>query len=301
MTVNNSFPLGYFYIVSRLNDLVLDIRESEHAAIGSKIVMNTRKPLSPERDSQLWIHQDGFLTNKQSGLVLDINRADGVVAFFTRESKLYLDKMKDQESANDQRFGFEIDTGYIFVLSDPHIVIDIRHEDINEDARVMVYHKKPIEEAVNQLWLVEPADPPSPVDSDDESEDEGKRARLKAWFGNWKGWGHKRHQVLAQSDLEEANKKVYKEKKANASLELIAAAVAYEAVNMWEKKHREEGAEIHHSTAKKIIAGIAAAELVKLLQERGSEEIKDNHHKKDMMTNMTVNAATNLFESKHVF
>ncbi|KAG1473175.1 hypothetical protein G6F56_001107 [Rhizopus delemar] len=297
----NSFPLGYFYIISNLNGLALDVRESEHATVGSKIVMNTKKPLSPERDSQLWIHQDGFLTNKMNGLVLDINRAESFVAFFTKENRLYLDQMKEQDTADDQRFGFDPDSGYIFVLSDPNIVIDIRHEDVNEDARVMVYHKKPVEEAANQLWSIEPADPPKPVDSDDENEDESKRARLKSWFGSWKGWGHRRHQVLAESDLEEANKKIYKEKKANASLELIAAAVAYEAVNMWEKKQKEEGSEIHHPTAKKLVAGLAAAELVKLLQERGSEEIKDSGHKRDMMTDMTVNAATNLFESKHVF
>lgn len=59
--------------------------------------MDSKKPESPERDSQLWIHQDGkiprtplglkvadsrtrvllgFLTNKASGLVLDINPAE---------------------------------------------------------------------------------------------------------------------------------------------------------------------------------------------------------------------------------
>jgi uncharacterized membrane protein YebE (DUF533 family) len=42
---------------------------------------------------------------------------------------------------------------------------------------------------------------------------------------------------------------------------LIAAAVAYEAVNMWEKKQKEEGNEVQHATAKKLIAGIAAKEV----------------------------------------
>lgn len=46
------------------------------------------------------------------------------------------------------------------------------------------------------------------------------------------------------------------------SFELIAAAAAYEAVNVWEKKQKEEGNEVHHATAKKLIAGLAAKEVI---------------------------------------
>jgi hypothetical protein len=80
----------------------------------------------------------------------------------------------------------------------------------------MIYKRKPLEEATNQLWTIELADPPRMIDSDDEDEDDSKRERMKAWFGNWKGWGHKKHEVLSERDLEEANKKVYKEKKSKA-------------------------------------------------------------------------------------
>ena len=86
---------------------------------------------------------------------------------------------------------------------------------MNADARVMVYHKKPIEEALNQLWTIELADPPRMIDPDDEDEDDSKRERFKSWFGNWKGWGHKKEEVLQEKDLKEANEKVYHEKKRN--------------------------------------------------------------------------------------
>ena len=34
MTIaENQFPLGYFYIVSKMNDLVVDLREPETAAV----------------------------------------------------------------------------------------------------------------------------------------------------------------------------------------------------------------------------------------------------------------------------
>ncbi|KAI8637307.1 hypothetical protein BD408DRAFT_424736 [Parasitella parasitica] len=302
MTVpgNTAFPLGYFYIVSKLNGLVLDIRGSPEGSISHpKVVMATKKPVSPERDAQLWIHQDGFLTNKEEGLVLDINRSESFLAIITKECRLYLDKMKEQDAANDQRFGYEAETGYIYALSDPDLVVDIRHEDINEDARVMVYKKKPLEEAKNQLWTIELADPRKMIDSDDEDEDDSKRERMKAWFGKWEGWGHKKREVLSEKELEEANKKVYKEKKSKASYELIAAAAAYEAVNIWEKKQKEDGEEVHHATAKKLIASYAVKELVKLLQERGSEEETDKNAHRDLITSMTVAAASNYFDSKH--
>lgn len=185
------------------------------------------------------------------------------------------------KQANDQRFGYDAEAGYIYALSDPDLVVDIRHEDINEDARVMIYKKKPLEEAKNQLWTIELADPPRKIDSDDEDEDDGKRERMKAWFGNWKGWGHKKREVLSEKELEEANKKVYKEKKPKArqvqpsqaclalwlslyvsSYELIAAAAAYEAVNVWEQKQKEDGKDVQHATAKKFIASYAAKEVI---------------------------------------
>ncbi|KAI8380322.1 hypothetical protein BD560DRAFT_387860 [Blakeslea trispora] len=302
MTVpEETFPLGYFYIVSQMNGLVLDIRDPENATVRSKIVMENKKPLSPERDSQLWIHQDGFLTNKASGLVLDINRSESFMAIFTRENRLYLDQMKDAETADDQRFGYDSENGYIYALSDPDIVFDIYHKEETEDARVVVHKRKPVEEAQNQLWTIELADPPRRIDPEDEEEDDGKRERFKAWFGNWKGWHHsKKSEVLAESDLEEANQKVYHEKKHSATYELIAAAVAYQAVKMWEKKQEEEGNEVQHGTAKKLVAAFAAKELVKILQERNdAEEVENDQQKKEWITKMTTSAASNYFDQKH--
>jgi hypothetical protein len=54
--------------------------------------MNSKKLLSPERDSQLWIHQDGILTNKLTGLVLDIKRAESFIGI---REKLADEKLGD--------------------------------------------------------------------------------------------------------------------------------------------------------------------------------------------------------------
>ncbi|OBZ82242.1 hypothetical protein A0J61_09709 [Choanephora cucurbitarum] len=157
----------------------------------------------------------------------------------------------------------------------------------------MVHKRNPLEEAQNQLWTIELADPPCKINPDDEEEDDGKRERFKVWFGNWKGWGHsKKREVLSESDLKEANERIYHEKKNTATYELSAAAVAYEAVNLWEKEQEEEGNEVHHGTAKKMVAAFAAKELVKILQERNDDdEVKNDEQKRELITKMTTSAA----------
>ncbi|KAI8379210.1 uncharacterized protein BYT42DRAFT_568010 [Radiomyces spectabilis] len=302
MTVTeNVFPIGYFYIISRLNGLVLDIEDPATAAPGSRIVTKTKLEKSPERDSQLWIHQNGFLTNKLSGLVLDVNRATNFTAIFTGEEHLYLDQMKEQDAANDQRFGYEAPTGIIYTLADPNTVVDIKGGKSEVNARVMVYKRKEeAEEAMNQRWNLELGDPLK-VDDDDDEEDDSKSARLRAWFGSWIGWGDKKREVLNEQELGEAHKKVYKEKKSHVSYELLAGAAAFEAVRAWEKKKEESGEEVKYGLAKKLVAGLAAAELVKLFQERGSDdddnEVKEE--KQSLMQKMAAKAATNYFESKY--
>ncbi|KAI9031791.1 hypothetical protein CLU79DRAFT_730187 [Phycomyces nitens] len=305
MTIKSGFPLGYFYVISKMNNLAMDIRDpTVIPGTRAKIVMMPKKTTAIEKDSQLWIHQDGFLTNKMTGLVLDINIAESFLAVFTGECRMYLDNMKEKEAANDQRFGYDAEAGYIYTLSDPNMVLDIRHEENIPDARLMIYKRKPVENASNQLWSIELSDPPRKVDPDDKSEDDSKRARMRAWFGNWGGWGDHKKALLIEEDLHEAHKKIYKEKKFKTSYELLAGAAAFEAVNSWEKKQKEEGNEVHSKLAKQLIASVAAAELVKLFNERGSVDDKNDDKskmeaKKTLMKRMAMAAAINYFESKH--
>ncbi|CAO3600189.1 unnamed protein product [Absidia cylindrospora] len=296
------FPLGYFYIISQLNGLVLDVFDGENGQDGSIIVTSEKKEKSPERDSQLWMHQDGFLTNKAAGLVLDVGKAGTFKAIFTAEERLYLDHMKEADEAHDQRFGY--DGQYIYTLSNPNVVVDIRKHEMAAGARVIVYKRKEGEENVNQRWTVELGDPPKVVDP--EEEEDGKSERLQAWFGNWFGWGDRKKHILQERELDDAHKKIYHEKKSKASHQLLAGAVAYQAVKVWEKQKEEKGEEVSHGTLKKVVASIAAAELVKVFEERGGQEEEEDDHdgqkkqeKKGLMENMATSAAMNLIESKY--
>jgi hypothetical protein len=81
----------------------------------------------------------------------------------------------------------------------------------------MIYDKsESLEEGMNQLWTLQLADPPRKLDSSDDEEDDGKTARLRAWFGNWGGWGAKdKEDVLKEKELNEAHEKVYEKNKSH--------------------------------------------------------------------------------------
>ncbi|KAI9498238.1 hypothetical protein BDB00DRAFT_801725 [Zychaea mexicana] len=315
MTISNNFPIGYFYIVSRLNGLVVDVQDPENAKVGSHIVMATKKPESPERDSQLFIHQNGFLTNKLTGHVLDIDRSGTFMAIFTGEEHLFLDGMKEADDAEDQRFAYDIEHGFIYSLADPKTVFDIKGSKEEESGRVMVYKRKEdLSEATNQLWTLELSDPPRPADEDDSSDEEDSTsARVSAWFGSWSGWKKSRKdEALNERDLERAAEKVEKKKKkkSHMSYNLMAGAAAFAAVKAWENKQEEDGQPMEHAMAKKLIATFAAAEITKLIQERGSdsddededEEKKEEKQKKKsgLMEKMAKAAAMNYFEKKYM-
>ncbi|KAI9321326.1 hypothetical protein BX666DRAFT_1900932 [Dichotomocladium elegans] len=306
MTIDNGFPISYFYIVSKLNGMVIDVENPEAAQDGSRVVMAPKVEEKPARDTQLFIHQDGFLTNKRTGLVLDIDHAGTFTGIFTGEKSLFLDQMKE-ENADDQRFGYDAEFGHIYRLSDPRKVFDIKGSKDEAGTRVVMYKRKEeVEEAANQLWTIELADPPKPVDSDDEEEDDSKRARINAWFGSWWGWGRKKNEVLDERELEEANKKVYEEKKkSHFSYELLAGAAAFAAVKMWEHKREEDGQPMDHALVKQLIAGFAAAEITKLIQDHRTDDDDDDddedkkQKKVGIMQRMAISAATNYFESKY--
>ncbi|KAG1144787.1 hypothetical protein G6F37_006608 [Rhizopus arrhizus] len=306
MTVDtDSFPIGYFYIISKLNGMALDIDTSQPIGSGSKVVTALKKEQKPERDTQLWIHQDGFLTNKFSGLVLDIGKAKTFKAIFTGEEAVYVDKMKTEDSAKDQRFGYSDE--YLYVLSEPNQVVDIRKSNTEEGADIMIFEKKENkEEGINQLWDLQLADPPKVLDSSDEDEDDSKRARLSAWFGSWFGWGNDQKQrVLNEEELHKAHEKVYKKKKSHLSYEIIAGAVAVEAVKHYMAKKEEEGEDVHFKGAKEAIAGFAAAEMVKMFMERGTDDDGEDddestkQKKQTLLQKMAVSAASNYYDSKY--
>ncbi len=72
------------------------------------------------------------------------------------------------------------------------------------------------------------------------------------------GWGHKQHHG-------DAHQQVYGGQVEHASLthELLAAAVAFEAMRTYEQHQRERGEEVKHGLAKELLAAFVGAEMDK--------------------------------------
>ncbi|OZJ04138.1 hypothetical protein BZG36_02836 [Bifiguratus adelaidae] len=146
-----NFPDGFFYIKSRKHGQVVDI-EGEDKNDG-KVVMKSQKH-DEARDSQLWYYSEGFIVSKLSGKVLDVRggtltKKDSFKFICTYDRKIIA-------SADNQQWEYR--DGFIFLLSDPHVVLDIRGDSDAEGARVIAYPRKLVyQEHDNQLWDLVPA------------------------------------------------------------------------------------------------------------------------------------------------
>ncbi|RUP44954.1 hypothetical protein BC936DRAFT_148808 [Jimgerdemannia flammicorona] len=284
-----SFPDGYFFIVSRLTAKVLQV-ENASKNPAARILLADHKPEEdPVRDTQLWFHQDGFLTNKNSGLVLDLERAGGFAGLFGQEAHVYQYHKKETDTTN-QRWAYDQQQGYIYQLAHPEHVLDIKNADQPDHARAVVMDKKAStnsdgidDRPRTQLWFLRPSDPQTAPD---------KIAHSHGWFG-WM-WHSKDRAMPSAQAMQDAHKQVYREKKANLAHELIAGAAAFEAVKAYEEKQKAAGKPTKHALAKEVIASLAAAEIVKLAEERGVGGDEKNN-----LQGMAVAAAYNFYDTKN--
>lgn len=73
---------------------------------------------------------------------------------------------------------------------------------------------------------------------------------------------------------------------------------------MYMDQKEEAGEDVHFKGAKQAIAGFAAAEMVKMFMERGTddddedEDEEQKEKKKSVLQNMAVSAAQNYFDMK---
>ncbi|KAI7851067.1 ricin B lectin domain-containing protein [Circinella umbellata] len=142
------FPVdSYFYIKSQKNELVLDIDDGKTEP-GANLIMYSQKDHDAEdNDNQLWRYDDGFLTNKKSGLVLDISGGD------LKADKDIVQYGRKLTMTGNQRFGYR--DGFIYARADPRLVLDIKGGEDAEGTRVLLYKRKESENE-NQQWIVEP-------------------------------------------------------------------------------------------------------------------------------------------------
>ncbi|ORY98607.1 ricin B lectin domain-containing protein [Syncephalastrum racemosum] len=145
----SNFPSGWFFIQSRCSHkMVLDVA-MDSLKSAAKIVVFPKK--DQDNDNQLWMYDHGYLINKNSGLVLDVQ--GGILE---SDKQVIQYKRKMIEDAHNQRWYYRED-GFIYPQVDPNLVLDIRGNWTKPGTVVLLYERK-YEDNLNQLWDFVPAD-----------------------------------------------------------------------------------------------------------------------------------------------
>ncbi|KAI8332130.1 ricin B lectin domain-containing protein [Chlamydoabsidia padenii] len=145
-----SFPTGWFYIESQCeHNMVLDVA-LDSLKQAAKVIVWPRKR-GNESNNQLWMYDKGYIINKNSGLVLDIQ--GGIIE---SDKQIIQYKRKLTENAQNQRWYYRED-GLIYPQVDPNLVLDIRGNWTKPGTVVLLYERK-FTENYNQRWNLVPLD-----------------------------------------------------------------------------------------------------------------------------------------------
>ncbi|KAF9933124.1 hypothetical protein FBU30_006448, partial [Linnemannia zychae] len=164
----DNFPTSWFYIKSAASGLVVDIEHgyfTDPMKAGARAEMNHQKiDQGDGRHSllelQLWRYEAGYLINRRTGLVLDIQ--GGTLKLNARVIQW---QRKAGQEARNQHWFYE--NGYIANVYNSRLVLDIDGDGSKDGAKIAVGERKAtangdqqwILEEVRFTWLAVPAAP----------------------------------------------------------------------------------------------------------------------------------------------
>ncbi|KAF9905967.1 hypothetical protein BX616_000861, partial [Lobosporangium transversale] len=144
----DNFPTNWFYIKSAASGLVVDIEHgifTDPMKAGARAEMNHQKIDNGENrhallELQLWRYEAGFLINRRTGLVLDIQ--GGAIKLSARD-------------ARNQHWFYE--NGFIANVYNSRLVLDIDGDGTKDGAKIAIGERKPSTSNSDQQWILEEA------------------------------------------------------------------------------------------------------------------------------------------------
>ncbi|KAI8064806.1 ricin B lectin domain-containing protein [Gilbertella persicaria] len=133
--------------------MVIDVSYDSLKA-AAKIIVWPKK--TKDYDNQLWTYDSGYIINKNSGMVLDVQ--GGILE---SDKQMIQYKRKMIEDAHNQRWYYRED-GFIYPQTDPNLVLDIRGNWTKPGTVVLLYERK-YEDNLNQLWDLVPLESVEPA------------------------------------------------------------------------------------------------------------------------------------------
>ncbi|KAG0043718.1 hypothetical protein BGZ83_011087, partial [Gryganskiella cystojenkinii] len=153
----DNFPTSWFYIKSQASGLVVDIEHgyfTDPMKAGARAEMNHQKIDNGDGrhsllELQLWRYESGFLINRRTGLVLDIQ--GGTLKLNARVVQWQRKAGKD---AHNQHWFYE--NGFIANVYNSRLVLDIDGDGSKDGAKIAIGERKATANA-DQQWILEEA------------------------------------------------------------------------------------------------------------------------------------------------
>ncbi|KAF9569219.1 hypothetical protein EC968_002657, partial [Mortierella alpina] len=153
----DNFPTSWFYIKSAASGLVVDIEHgyfTDPMKAGARAEMNHQKIDNGDGrhsllELQLWRYEAGFLINRRTGFVLDIQ--GGTLKLAARVIQW---QRKSGKDARNQHWFYE--NGFIANVYNSRLVLDIDGDGSKDGAKIAVGERKAVANN-DQKWLLEEA------------------------------------------------------------------------------------------------------------------------------------------------
>ncbi|KAF9195071.1 hypothetical protein BGZ50_005292, partial [Haplosporangium sp. Z 11] len=155
IAVHTEFPSDkWFYVKSRASGLVLDVEHGflrDHTKPGAYLELNNQKLHASSKrhallELQLWRFEDGYIINRRTGMVLDVN-----MAVLKAGSRIIQWTRKDTNNINQQ---WAVSNGFIHLKSDPNLVLDVDGDGTRDGARISLGERKE-KKNLDQRWTFE--------------------------------------------------------------------------------------------------------------------------------------------------
>ncbi|KAG0088036.1 hypothetical protein BGZ92_006692 [Podila epicladia] len=137
-SIDDRFPQDtWFYIKSKDSGLVLDVDHgfgNDHTMCGATIGLSHQKLYSssachPLLELQLWRLESGYIVNRCTGLVLDVE----AFLFKAGTSVIQFSRNEPEKNANQQ---WAVTNGFIHPKSCPNLILDVRGNRARHGARI---------------------------------------------------------------------------------------------------------------------------------------------------------------------
>ncbi|KAG0260352.1 hypothetical protein BG011_001953, partial [Mortierella polycephala] len=157
----DNFPTGWFYIKSAASGLVVDIEHgyfTDPMKAGARAEMNHQKIENGDGrhtllELQLWRYESGFLINRRTGFVLDIQGGTLKLAARVIQWQRKSGKASFTDARNQHWF---YENGFIANVYNSRLVLDIDGDGSKDGAKIAVGERKVVANA-DQQWLLEEA------------------------------------------------------------------------------------------------------------------------------------------------